>query len=153
MTTAGSLAMLGLKAPKDAFVIGKLRQAGALILGKANLSEWANFRGTASSSGWSARGGQCRNPYALDRSPSGSSSGSGAGAAASLCAAALGSETDGSIVSPSSVSGLVGVKPTIGLVSRTGVIPISSSQDTVGPIARCVTDAALLLAAIAGSDP
>jgi amidase len=153
MTSAGSAALDGLPTPRDAFVIARLREAGALVLGKTNLSEWANFRGTASSSGWSARGGQCRNPYALDRSPSGSSSGSGSAVAASLCGAALGSETDGSIVSPASVAGLVGVKPTVGLVSRTGVIPIAASQDTVGPLARTVRDAALLLAAIAGRDP
>jgi amidase len=152
-TTAGSLALEGSHAENDAFVVGKLRDAGAIILGKTNLSEWANFRGMASSSGWSGRGGQCRNPYALDRTPSGSSSGSGVAAAASLCAAAIGSETDGSIVSPSSCNGLVGIKPTIGLVSRAGVIPLSSSQDTLGPMARTVTDAAVLLTAIAGPDP
>ena len=152
-TTAGSLALEGSRAPRDAFAIAKLRAAGALLLGKTNLSEWANFRGMSSPSGWSGRGGQCRNPYALDRSPSGSSSGSAVAAAASLCAAALGTETDGSIVSPSSCNGLVGIKPTVGLVSRTGVIPISASQDTVGPIARTVADAALVLAAIAGADP
>ncbi len=152
-TTAGSLALEGSRAGHDAFVIGKLRAAGGLVLGKTNLSEWANFRGTASSSGWSGRGGQCRNPYALDRSPSGSSSGSAVATAASLCAAALGTETDGSIVSPSSCNGLVGIKPTVGLISRSGVIPIAISQDTVGPIARTVTDAAILLGAIAGPDP
>jgi amidase len=152
-TTAGSLALEGSHAEKDAFVVGRLRAAGAIILGKTNLSEWANFRGKSSISGWSGRGGQCRNPYALDRSPSGSSSGSGAAAAASLCAAAIGSETDGSIVSPSSCNGLVGVKPTIGLVSRAGVVPLSASQDTLGPMARTVTDAAILLTAIAGPDP
>ncbi|HEX7836238.1 MAG TPA: amidase [Kofleriaceae bacterium] len=152
-TTAGSLALEGSRAEKDAFVVGKLREAGAIILGKTNLSEWANFRGMASSSGWSGRGGQCKNPYALDRSPSGSSSGSGAAVAASLCAAAIGSETDGSIVSPSSCNGLVGIKPTIGLVSRAGVIPLSASQDTLGPMARTVTDAAVLLTVIAGPDP
>jgi amidase len=152
-TTAGSLALEGSRAEKDAFVAAKLREAGAVILGKTNLSEWANFRGMASSSGWSGRGGQCRNPYALDRSPSGSSSGSGVAVAASLCAAAIGSETDGSIVSPSSANGLVGIKPTIGLVSRAGVIPLSASQDTLGPMARTVADAAALLTAIAGPDP
>lgn len=152
-TTAGSLALAGTRATHDAPAIARLRAAGAILLGKANLSEWANFRGNASSSGWSGRGGQCRNPYALDRSPSGSSSGSAVAAAASLCAAALGSETDGSIVSPASCNGLVGIKPTIGLVSRTGVIPISSSQDTLGPLARTVADAAALLTVLAGADP
>jgi amidase len=152
-TTAGSLALEGSIAPRDAFAVARLRAAGAVILGKANLSEWANFRGAASTSGWSARGGQCRNPYALDRSPSGSSSGSGAATAANLCAAALGTESDGSVVSPSSCNGLVGIKPTIGLVSRAGLIPISTSQDTAGPMARTVADAAALLAAIAGPDP
>jgi amidase len=152
-TTAGALALAGSHAAKDAFVVKKLRDAGAVILGKANLSEWANFRGKLSSSGWSGVGGQCRNPYALDRSPSGSSSGSAVATAASLCAAAIGSETDGSIVSPSSLCGLVGIKPTVGLVSRAGVIPLSSSQDTLGPIARTVTDAAILLTVIAGADP
>ena len=152
-TTAGSLALEGSHADKDAFVVGKLREAGAVIIGKTNLSEWANFRGKASLSGWSGRGGQCRNPYALDRSPSGSSSGSAVAAAASLCAAAIGSETDGSIVSPSSCNGLAGIKPTIGLVSRAGVVPLSASQDTLGPMARTVTDAAHLLTIIAGPDP
>ena len=152
-TTAGSLALEGSHADKDAFVVARLRAAGAIILGKTNLSEWANFRGMASSSGWSGRGGQCRNPYALDRTPSGSSSGSGVAAAASLCAAAIGSETDGSIVSPSSCNGLVGVKPTVGLVSRAGVIPLSASQDTLGPMTRTVADAAALLTVIAGPDP
>jgi amidase len=153
LTTAGSLALSDAPAPRDAFVIAKLRAAGAIILGKANLSEWANLRGVQSVSGWSARGGQCRNPYALDRSASGSSSGSAAATAASLCAASLGSETDGSITSPASMCALVGMKPTVGLVSRAGVIPISSSQDTVGPIARTVADAAIVLTAIAGADP
>jgi amidase len=152
-TTAGSLALEGSRAENDAFVVARLREAGAVILGKANMSEWANFRGMASSSGWSGRGGQCRNPYALDRSPSGSSSGSAVAAAASLCAAAVGSETDGSIVSPSSCNGLVGIKPTIGLVSRSGVIPLSPSQDTLGPMARTVADAAALLTVLAGPDP
>jgi amidase len=154
LTTAGSLALAGSKpAARDAFAVSKLRAAGAIILGKANLSEWANFRGLSSSSGWSGRGGQCRNPYALDRSPLGSSSGSGVATAAGLCAAALGSETDGSITAPASCNSLVGVKPTIGLVSRAGVIPISPSQDTLGPMTRTVTDAAVLLTAIAGFDP
>jgi amidase len=152
-TTGGSLALAGSRPPKDAYVVARLRDAGAVVFAKANLSEWANFRGVASSSGWSARGGQCRNPYALDRSPSGSSSGSAVAVAANLCAAALGTETDGSVTSPASCNALVGVKPTIGLVSRAGVIPISPSQDTVGPMARTVTDAAILLTAIAGLDP
>lgn len=152
-TTGGSLALEGSHAETDAFVVARLRAAGAIILGKTNLSEWANFRGMASSSGWSGRGGQCRNPYALDRTPSGSSSGSAVATAASLCAAAIGSETDGSIVSPSSCNGLVGIKPTIGLVSRAGVIPLAPSQDTLGPMARTVTDAAKLLTVIAGPDP
>jgi len=152
-TTAGSLALVGARPPRDAFVAERLRAAGAVILGKANLSEWANFRSTHSTSGWSGRGGQCRNPYALDRSPSGSSSGSAAAAAASFCAAAIGSETNGSIVSPSGNCSLVGIKPTVGLVSRSVIIPISASQDTAGPIARTVTDAAIVLGAIAGADP
>jgi amidase len=151
-TSAGSLALIGAIPASDAFVARRLRDAGAVILGKTNLSEWANFRSSHSSSGWSGRGGQCRNPYALDRSPSGSSSGSGAAAAASLCALAVGSETDGSIVSPSNNCGLVGVKPTLGLVSRSGIIPIAHSQDTAGPMARTVTDAAILLTALAGFD-
>ena len=153
MTTAGSLALSGAPAPMDAFVIGRLRAAGAVILGKTNLSEWANFRSTHSSSGWSGRGGQTRNPYALDRNPSGSSSGSGAAVAANLSVAAVGTETDGSIVSPSNNNSLVGIKPTLGLVSRTGIIPIAHSQDTAGPMARTVADAAVLLGALAGSDP
>jgi len=152
-TTAGSLALVGARPPRDAFVAERLRAAGAVILGKTNLSEWANFRSTHSTSGWSGRGGQCRNPYALDRSPSGSSSGSAAAAAASFCAAAIGSETNGSIVSPSGNCSLVGIKPTVGLVSRSVIIPISASQDTAGPIARTVTDAAIVLGAIAGADP
>jgi amidase len=152
-TTAGSLALAGSRALRDAPIVARLREAGAIILGKANLSEWANIRGRTSSSGWSAIGGQCRNPYALDRSPSGSSSGSAVAAAASLCAAAVGTETDGSIISPASLCGLVGVKPTIGLVSRTGIVPIAASQDTAGPMARTVADAAALLTALAGPDP
>jgi amidase len=153
MTTAGSLALEGWYAPQDAPLIARLRAAGAVILGKANLSEWADFRSTHASSGWSARGGQTRNPYALNRNPSGSSSGSAVGVAADFCAAAIGSETDGSIVSPASVNGIVGLKPTVGLVSRSGIVPISHSQDTAGPLARSVRDAAILLGAIAGSDP
>ncbi|HEY6051406.1 MAG TPA: amidase [Thermoanaerobaculia bacterium] len=152
-TTAGSLALEGSIPAADSFVAKRLREAGAVLLGKANLSEWANFRSTHSTSGWSGRGGQCRNPYALDRNPSGSSSGSGTAAAASLCAAAVGSETDGSIVSPSNNCSLVGIKPTLGLVSRTGIIPIAHSQDTAGPMARTVADAAVLLSALAGADP
>ena len=152
-TAAGSLALVGAIPASDAFVAKRLRDAGAVILGKTNLSEWANFRSSHSSSGWSGRGGQCRNPYALDRSASGSSSGSGAAAAASLCALTVGSETDGSIVSPANNCGLVGVKPTLGLVSRTGIIPIAHSQDTAGPMSRTVTDAAILLTALAGFDP
>ncbi|HKJ93626.1 MAG TPA: amidase, partial [Longimicrobiales bacterium] len=153
MTTAGSLALAGPPAPADAFVLKRLRQAGVVLLGKTNLSEWANFRGYQSSSGWSGRGGQCRNPYVLDRTPCGSSSGSAAAVAASLCAAAVGTETDGSVVCPSSVNSVVGVKPTLGLVSRSGIVPISHSQDTAGPMARTVTDAAILLSAMAGIDP
>jgi len=152
-TTAGSLALVGATVPRDAFVAERLRQAGAVILGKTNLSEWANFRSSRSSSGWSARGGQTRNPYALDRSPGGSSSGSGAAVAASFCAAAIGTETDGSIINPSSCNGIVGIKPTVGLVSRSGIIPISHSQDTAGPMARTVADAAALLGALTGEDP
>ena len=152
MTTAGSLALEGSGAAKDAFIVARLREAGALILGKTNLSEWANFRSTRSSSGWSGRGGQCRNPYALDRNTSGSSSGTGAAIAANLGAAGVGSETDGSIVSPSNNCGLVGVKPTVGLLSRSGIIPISHTQDTAGPMTRTVRDAALLLTAMAGLD-
>jgi amidase len=152
-TTAGSLALEGTMAPRDAFLAARLREAGAVLLGKANLSEWANFRGNRSSSGWSARGSQARNPYALNHSPSGSSSGSAIAAAASYCAAAVGTETDGSIISPSSACSCVGIKPTVGLISRSGVIPISRSQDTAGPIARTVADAALLLGAMTGVDP
>jgi amidase len=152
-TTAGSLALAGFIPSKDSFVAQRLREAGAIILGKTNLSEWANIRSNHSSSGWSGRGGQTRNPYVLDRNPCGSSSGSGAAAAANLCALAIGSETDGSIVCPSSANGLVGIKPTLGLVSRSGIIPIAHSQDTAGPMTRTVTDAAILLGALAGVDP
>jgi len=152
-TTAGSLALMDAVVPSDAFLVTRLREAGAVLLGKTQLSEWANFRSSHSSSGWSGRGGQCRNPYALDRSPSGSSSGSGVAVAANLCAVAVGTETDGSVVSPSSASSLVGVKPTVGLVSRTGIVPISHSQDTAGPMTRTVRDAALLLEVLAGRDP
>jgi amidase len=152
-TTAGSLALEGWRAPKDAFLAARLREAGAVFLAKANLSEWANFRSTHSISGWSSRGGQVRNPHALDRSPCGSSSGSAVAVAANLCAAAVGTETDGSIICPSHTNGIVGIKPTLGLVSRKGVIPISHSQDTAGPMARCVADAALVLSAMVGVDP
>jgi len=151
-TTAGSLALLGVKPPRDAFLVTKLRAAGAVILGKTNLSEWANIRSTRSTSGWSARGGLTRNPYALDRNTSGSSSGSAAAVAASLATLAVGTETDGSITSPASINGLVGIKPTLGLISRNGVIPIAHSQDTAGPMTRSVADAALLLTALAGVD-
>jgi amidase len=152
MTTAGSLALVGSKPLQDAFIVQRLREAGAIIIGKTNLSEWANFRSNHSSSGWSARGGQTKNPYVLDRNPCGSSSGAGAAAAANLCAAAVGTETDGSVVCPSSANSLVGIKPTLGLVSRAGIIPIAHSQDTAGPMARTVTDAAILLGALAGID-
>ena len=151
-TTAGSLALEGSIPSSDSFVAKMLRESGAVILGKTNLSEWANFRSTHSSSGWSGRGGQCRNPYALDRNASGSSSGSGAATAANLCAAAIGTETDGSIVSPSNNCSLVGIKPTLGLASRAGIIPIAHSQDTPGPMCRTVGDAAILLTAISGTD-
>ncbi len=151
-TTAGSLALAGSIAPRDAFIVERLRNGGAIILGKTNLSEWANFRGNRSISGWSARGGQTRNPYFLDRGPSGSSSGSAVATSANLCAAAVGTETNGSIVSPASYCGIVGFKPTVGLVSRTGIIPIASSMDTAGPMTRTVADAAALLSALAGPD-
>ena len=151
-TSAGSLALADHHARRDAHVAGRLRASGAVILGKTNLSEWANFRSTRSSSGWSGRGGQTKNPYVLDRSPCGSSSGSGAAVAADFCIAAVGTETDGSVVCPSSLNGIVGLKPTVGLVSRSGIIPISASQDTAGPMARTVRDAALLLNGMIGRD-
>jgi len=152
-TTAGSLALVGSIPSQDAFVARKLREAGAVILGKTNLSEWANFRSSQSTSGWSSRGGQTRNPYALDRNPCGSSSGSAVAVAANLCAAAIGTETDGSIICPASANSVVGIKPTVGLVGRSGIIPIAHSQDTAGPMARSVEDAALLLGALTGLDP
>ncbi len=152
-TTAGSLALEGSRPPSDAHLVARLRTAGAILLGKSNLSEWANFRSTKSTSGWSGRGGLCRNPHALDRNTSGSSSGSGGAAAASLAAATIGTETDGSIVSPSTSCGVVGLKPTVGLVSRKGIVPIAHSQDTAGPMTRSVADAAVMLTAMAGSDP
>nr|WP_294944734.1 amidase [uncultured Mucilaginibacter sp.] len=152
-TTAGSLALADHFAKQDAFIVHKLREAGAVILGKTNLSEWANFRSSRSTSGWSCRGLQTKNPYVLDRGPSGSSAGSGSAAAANLCAVAIGTETDGSVVSPASVAGLVGIKPTVGLWSRSGIIPISITQDTAGPMTRTVRDAAILLGALAGADP
>jgi amidase len=151
-TTAGSLALADSIALQDAFVAARLREAGAVILGKTNLSEWANFRSTHSTSGWSGRGGQTKNPYVLDRNPCGSSSGTGAGIAANLAAAGIGTETDGSVVCPSSASALVGLKPTLGLISRAGIIPISHSQDTAGPMTRTVRDAAILLSALTGVD-
>lgn len=153
LTTAGSLVLMGVPVPRDAFVADRLRAAGAVLLAKTNLSEWANFRSTHASSGWSARGGQTRNPYALDRSPSGSSSGSAVAVASNFCVAGVGTETDGSIVSPASCCGLVGLKPTVGLLSRAGIVPISHTQDTPGPMCRTVRDAAVLLSAMAGVDP
>ena len=152
MTSAGSLALDGSIAKRDAHLVTRLREAGAVVLGKTNLSEWANFRSTRSSSGWSSRGGQVRNAHAIDRTPGGSSSGSGVAAARGFCVAAVGTETDGSIVGPSAMNGIVGIKPTVGLVSRSGIIPISKSQDTAGPMARSVADVAALLSAIAGPD-
>lgn len=152
-TTAGSLALEGSIPHQDAFLVSCLREAGAVIIGKANLSEWANFRSSHSVSGWSSRAGQVRNPYALDRSPCGSSSGSAVAVTANLCAAAIGTETDGSIICPSQTNGIVGVKPTVGLVSRSGIIPIAHSQDTAGPMTRTVADAALLLSSMTGIDP
>ena len=152
MTTAGSLALVGARPQQDAFIVKRLRDAGAVIIGKTNLSEWANFRSTHSSSGWSGRGGQTRNPYALDRNPCGSSSGSGAAVSANMCLVAVGTETDGSIVCPSGTCGIVGIKPTLGLVSRAGIIPIAHSQDTAGPMARTLTDAAVLLNVLTGFD-
>ena len=152
-TTAGALALEGNHAAKDAFIIARLRDSGAVLLGKTNLSEWANFRSTRSTSGWSSRGGQTKNPYLLNRDPSGSSAGSGSAVSGNLCVIAIGTETNGSVVSPSSVNGLVGIKPTVGLLSRNGIIPISATQDTAGPMARTVKDAALLLTALAGVDP
>ncbi len=153
MTTAGSLALLGNIMPNDAFIVKQLRAAGAVLLGKTNLSEWANFRSTRSTSGWSSRGGQTKNPFILNRNPSGSSSGSGSGVSANLCAVAIGTETDGSIIAPSSLCGIVGIKPTVGLLSRSGIIPISKTQDTAGPMTRTVRDAAILLGALTGVDP
>ena len=153
MTTAGSLALLGSIPSKDSFVVEQLRRAGAVILAKANLSEWANFRSEHSSSGWSSRGGQTRNPYVLDRNPCGSSSGSAVAVAANLCSVAIGTETDGSVICPSNVNGIVGIKPTVGLVSRSGIIPISHTQDTAGPMGRTVADVAILLGAMTGIDP
>jgi len=153
VTTAGSLALLSSQASGDATIVAKLRDAGAVILGKTNLSEWANFRSTSSRSGWSARGGQCRNPHVLDRTPCGSSSGSGSAVAASLATVAVGTETDGSIICPAAVCGIVGFKPTVGLVSRAGIIPISHSQDSAGPMGHSVADCATLLDAMVGSDP
>jgi len=152
MTTAGALALNGHKAERDAFIMARLRDAGAVLLGKTNLSEWANFRSTRSTSGWSSRGGQTRNPYVLDRNPCGSSSGSAVAVSANLCAVAIGTETDGSIIAPSSFCGIVGIKPTVGLWSRSGIIPISHTQDTAGPMARTVSDAAILLGALTGVD-
>lgn len=152
-TTAGSLALEGHRAQKDAFIVSRLRAAGAVLLGKTNLSEWANFRSTHSCSGWSSRGGQSKNPYILDHNPCGSSAGSGVAVAANLCAVAVGTETDGSITCPASVNNIIGIKPTVGLLSRAGIIPISHTQDTPGPMARTVKDAAILLGVLAGEDP
>ncbi|HET9407928.1 MAG TPA: amidase [Candidatus Sulfotelmatobacter sp.] len=152
MTTAGSLALVGSKPPKDSFVAQRLRAAGAVILGKTNLSEWANIRSLHSTSGWSGRGGLTKNPYALDRNPCGSSSGSGAAVSANFCAAAIGTETDGSVVCPSSANGIAGIKPTVGLISRAGIVPISHSQDTAGPMCRTLRDAAIMLGALTGVD-
>lgn len=151
-TSAGSLALGESIALRDSFVVKRLRAAGCVLLGKTNMSEWANFRSIRSTSGWSGRGGQTKNPYALDRNPSGSSSGSAVAVAANLCGVAVGTETDGSIVSPASICGIVGIKPTVGLISRSGIIPLSKSQDSAGPMARCVADAAALLGAMAGVD-
>ncbi|MDD5150121.1 MAG: amidase [Flavobacterium sp.] len=151
-TTAGALAMEGNLASNDAFIVKKMREAGAIIIGKSNLSEWANFRSTQSCSGWSSRGGQTKNPYILDHNPCGSSAGSGVAVAANFCVVAVGTETDGSIVCPASVNGIVGIKPTVGLVSRIGIIPISKTQDTAGPMARTVKDAAILLGVLSGID-
>jgi amidase len=153
MTTAGSIALAGHIAARDAFIVSRLRAAGAVLLGKTNLSEWANFRSTRSSSGWSSRGGQTRNPYVLERNPCGSSSGSGTAVSSNLCCVAIGTETNGSIACPSSINGVVGIKPTVGLWSRFGIIPISHTQDTAGPMTRTVTDAAIVLGLLAGSDP
>ena len=152
VNSAGSLALADNRPADDAFLVQRLRSSGAVILGRANLSEFANFRSTRSSSGWSSRGGQTKNPYALDRNPCGSSSGSAVGVAASLVTVAIGTETDGSIICPASVNGIVGLKPTVGLVSRRGIIPIASSQDTAGPMGRTVADVAALLSAISGVD-
>lgn len=153
MTTAGALALAGNYESTDAFIVKKLRDAGAVLLGKTNLSEWANFRSTRSTSGWSSRGGQTKNPCVINRNPSGSSSGSAVAVAANLCAVAVGTETDGSVIAPASCCGIVGIKPTVGLLSRVGIIPISATQDTAGPMTRSVTDAAILLGLLAGSDP
>ena len=152
-TTAGSLALLGNIAPRDAFIVSRLRDAGAVILGKTNMSEWGYMRSRRGCSGWSSRGGQVRNPYALDRSPSGSSSGSAVAVAANLCTAAIGAEVDGSIVRPASINGIVGLKPTVGLVSRSGIIGVAAPQDTDGPMARTVADLAAVLTVLAGEDP
>ena len=151
-TTAGSIAMLGNIAGQDAFIVKKLREAGAVLLGKTNLSEWANFRSSSSCSGWSSRGGQTRNPHILDHNPCGSSSGSGVAVSANLCVVAVGTETDGSVTCPAAVNGIAGFKPTVGLLSRSGIIPISHTQDTAGPMARTVTDVAILLGILAGAD-